>query len=286
MQRYESMEAYFAAQAGHPGAISDEVNNLVHDGRDFRLMTLSDSGALLLQASDAKGPVWELGHVHDREILDALLDPVKARRELDGSGGRLGVTELISLLDGRPQDVAGEQRLINAYQQRQEQVQEVIQDGMRRSYMVAPLSMLPLVPEEDLHRRDQVDYSQADWRKLAPLAVDYLRGGGDPLNHSAVLSAAESANLDPAEAKWFSSIFIDSVYFREGEFGDGRHRTMEMMRQGVEELPIYTASEMQRAERKALLIRAEAPLLALSSLDDAASSAPTAVPDHSPSLSI
>jgi len=266
MERFPSLSAYYAAQGSHPGWPAD-CATLTQDGDSFRLMVMADSNDILIERV-AGGEVLLLGRVHDRDVVDALLGPVRAQRELDELPERMTVAEAVALFGGRPESAEGEQELIRDWQARLSASERILEDGRRRSYALVDASSLAAVPEEDLHRRDQVDFASVDWRRVCAMAEAYLGWGGDPLDGQAVYEQARAAGLDEDEIDWLESLFSDPIQPGGPIYGNGRHRAMAMLAQGVERVVVDTRSELPAARRKALLVQAGAPLQELTELDE------------------
>lgn len=276
--RYPDLQGYYNTQVSHPGFPSDYAT-LHQGGRPYRLMVMSDSQDVILEQVGG-GLVELLGQVHDPEVVDAILDPLWARHELEGT--LLGLDEVTAAFAARPEDAAGEQALIATYRARQAEVERVLRPAQRASYAVVAIDTLPETPTTALHRRDLIAYDKADWARLSRIAAAYLEAGLDPLDSFAVRSHGYDAGLTSRETNWLESLFVDPVRLGDQGYANGRHRTEACRAAGATHIVVDTRSELPAAIRQTLLIRAGAP--ALSDLQAPPSELAPALPEQALSL--
>jgi len=281
---YWNLDEYYSSREAHPGFPADYAT-INAAGRTYRVMVMSDSQEIVVEEITAAGPAVQiLGRVHQPEVVSALLDPLWAHHELAET--RLGIDEVLTTLRERPLGADAEQTLIDTYRERQEQVDLILCEGRRASYAVVPISELPTTGPANLHRRDSVDYESVDWAKLSQAATAYLETGQDPLDSFAVRSHGHDAGFSTSEVNWLESLFSDPIAAGEWSYVNGRHRTEACREAGVTHLVIDTRSERPKAHKRALLARAGAPVLELSSLDEAPAVALPAASVVEPGLSV
>jgi hypothetical protein len=155
---------------------------------------------------------------------------------VDPPGPETSIRWVAEKLRQIPQDTEGLRKFLTAYEARVQSEAEEAERQDLASFEVVELLQLPETEEQEAKR-----YGEADWPKIAHIAVDLLETGVSPHDDEAILARGKDELTDEG-CGLLHSLFHDPIAIPQeaSAFINGRHRTAAMRAAGVKRCVVHT----------------------------------------------